>query len=79
MAMSVVRPEGPGLAVRPVVQQKGKHEKPVAQGASSRGHPQVAPSVTEFTMYRPDTQLELVDLGKWFWQRQGEPLAAWLL
>ena len=77
--MSIVKPVGPWLAVRPVVQQKGKHEKPVAHGASSRGHPQVAPSVTEFTMYRPYTQLELVDLGKWFWQRQGEPLEAWLL
>nr|XP_005902765.2 PREDICTED: limb region 1 protein homolog [Bos mutus] len=60
--MSIVKPVGPWLAVRPVVQQKGKHEKPVAHGASSRGHPQVAPSVTEFTMYRPYTQLELVDL-----------------
>ena len=61
------------------MQQKGKREKPVAQGASSRGHPQVAPSVSEFMMYRPYAQVELVDLGKWFWQRQGEPLAAWLL
>ena len=33
---------GPCLAVRPVVQQKEKHEQPVTQGA---------PSVTEFTTY----------------------------
>ena len=66
---------GPCLAAMPIVQQKVKHEQPMAQA----GHPQGAPNVTEFTMYRPYTQLELVDLGKWFWQRQGEPLAAWLL
>ena len=65
----------PHLAVRPVVQQKEKHEQPVTQGA----HPQGAPSATEFTTYRPYTQAELVDLGKKFWQKQGETLAAWLL
>ena len=47
----------PHLAMRPVVQQKEKHEQPVTQGA----HPQGAPSVTEFTTYRPHIQAELVD------------------
>ena len=43
---------------------------------AQREHPQGAPSVTEFTTYCPYTQVELVDLGKQFQQKQGEPLAA---
>ena len=38
---------GPHLAAMPTVQQKVRHEQPMAQG----GHPQGAPSVTEFTTY----------------------------
>ena len=66
---------GPHLAARPYLQQKVKHEQPMAQG----GHPQGAPSVTEFTPYCPYTQVELVNLGKQFQQKQGEPSAAQLL
>ena len=51
---------GPHLAARPVVQQKVKHEHLTAQGR----HTQRAPSVTEFVMYRPDIQMELVYLCK---------------
>ena len=40
---------------------------------------QGAPDVTEFMMYQPYTQAELVNLGKQFWQKQGESLAEWLL
>ena len=29
--------------------------------------------------YQPHSLAELVDLGMQFWQKQGEPLAAWLL
>ena len=61
--------EGPHLSVRPIVQQKVSHEQPMAQG---QGHPQGAPSVTEFTTYQPYTQAELFGLGKQFWQKQGE-------
>ena len=43
------------------------------------GHPQGGPSVTEFTTYRPSTQLELIELSKQFWAKQGEPLAACFL
>ena len=43
------------------------------------GHPQGAPNVTEFTVYQPYTQEELVDLSKQFQPMQGETLAAWLL
>ena len=53
---------GPCLLARPVVQQKLKHEQPVAQ----KGHPQGSPSVTEYTTYQPYTQAELVNLGKQF-------------
>ena len=60
------------MLTRPYLQQKVKHEQPMAQ----REHPQGAPSVTEFTTYCPYTQVELVDLGKQFQQKQGEPLAA---
>ncbi|XP_068842502.1 LOW QUALITY PROTEIN: C4b-binding protein alpha chain-like [Capricornis sumatraensis] len=42
---------------RAVAQQKVKCEQPMAQG----GHPQGAPKATEFTMYRPYTQEELVN------------------
>ena len=38
---------GPCLAERPIVQQKVMHEHVMAQG----GHPQGAPSVTEFITY----------------------------
>ena len=54
--------EGPCLLARPIVQQKVKHEQPVAQ----RGHPQGSPSVTEYMTYQPYTQAELVNLGKQF-------------
>ena len=60
---------GPCLAARAVIQQKVKREQPMVQG----GHPQGAPIVTEFMTYRPYTQAELVDLGKQFWRKQGEP------
>ena len=53
---------GPCLLARPIVQQKVKHEQPVAQ----RGHPQGSPSVTEYMTYQPYTQAELVNLGKQF-------------
>ena len=43
------------------------------------GHPQGALSVTDFMMYWSYTQAELIDLGMWFWQKQGKPLEAWLL
>ena len=43
------------------------------------GHPQGALKVTEFMMYQPYTQAELVNLGKQFRQKQGESLAEWLL
>ena len=66
---------GPLLAARAVIQQKVKREQPMAQG----GHPQAAPSATEFTTYRPYTQEELVNSGKKFQQMHREPLAAWLL
>ena len=38
---------GPCLAAMPIVQQKVKHEQPMAQA----GHPQGAPNVTEFIAY----------------------------
>lgn len=63
------------LAARAVVQQKVKCEQPMAQG----GHPQGAPKATEFTMYRPYTQEELVNSGKKFQQMHREPSAARLL
>ena len=46
--------------------QKVKHEQPMAQ----EGHPQGAPNVTESTIYQPHTQVEFVDLGKQFQQKQ---------
>ena len=33
----------------------------------------------EFMIHQPYTQAELVDSGTGFWQKQGKPLAAWLL
>ena len=63
---------GPHLAARPYLQQKVNPEHPVAQGE----HLQGAPRVTEFTRCHPYTQVELVDLGKQFQQKQGESLAA---
>ena len=42
------------LAVRPVVQQKVKHEQPMAYG----DHPQGALNVTEFTSYQSYTLAE---------------------
>ena len=51
------------LAARPVVQQKVKHEQSMAQRG---GDPRGAPSVTEFSMYLPYPQAELVNLGKKF-------------
>ena len=38
---------GPRLAAMPIVQQKVKHEQPMAQA----GHPQGAPNGTEFIAY----------------------------
>lgn len=66
---------GPRLVERPMVQQKVRHEQPMAQD----GHPQGAPDVTKFTIYQPYTQAELVDLSTQFQQKQGESLAIWLL
>ena len=43
---------GPRVTARAMVQQKVKREQPMAQG----GHPQGAPSATEFTTYQPYTQ-----------------------
>ena len=60
---------GPLLAVRPVVQQKVKYEQPMVQG----GHPQGAPSVTEFAAHPPYTQVKLVNLGMQFQKKEGEP------
>lgn len=60
---------GPRLTVRTVTQHEVKREQPVVQG----GHPQGAPSVTEFMTYQLYTQMELVDLGKQFWQSKGKP------
>ena len=45
------------LAARPVVQHKVKHEQSMAQRG---GDPRGAPSVTEFSMYLPYPQAELV-------------------
>ena len=45
------------LAVRLIVQQKVKHEQLMAQG----GYLQEITNVTEFTTYRPHTQIELVN------------------
>ena len=59
----------PHLAVRTVTRQKVKHEQPAVQG----GHPPGVPNVTEFLTYRSYTQVELVDMGKQFWRKQGEP------
>ena len=66
-------PTGPCLSVRSVVQQKVKHEWPMAQGR----HPQGACNVTEFTTYRPFTQAEWVDLGKQIQQGHEDMLATW--
>ena len=66
---------GPCLSVRSVVQQKVKHEWPMAQGR----HPQGACNVTEFTTYRPFTQAEWVDLGKQIQQGHEDMLATWVL
>ena len=63
------------LAVKPLVQQKVRHEQHMAWGTSSRDPPT---NVTEFTTYRPYTQAELVNLGSQFQQKQREPLAAGL-
>ena len=54
---------------------EAKHEQPMAQGGPSSRGPQCDWVMT----YWPYTQAELVDLGKKFWQKQGETLAAWLL
>ena len=62
--------------MKPIVQQKVKDHRPKIVGVR---RPQGAPSVTESTTYRPHTQVELVNSGKQFRQKQGEPLAAWLL
>ena len=51
---------GPCLSARPGVWQKVTHEQLMAR----QGHHQGAPNVTEFTMYQPYTQVELVNLGK---------------
>ena len=66
---------GPRLAAMPIVQQKVKREQPMAQA----GHPQGAPNVTEFMIYQPYIQAELVNLCRQFQQKQGEPLATRLL
>ena len=42
------------------------------------GHPQGVPTMTEFTTYQPYTQVELLDLGKQFQQKQFQ-LGTWLL
>lgn len=57
-----------------MVQQKVKCEQLMAQGRDLKG-----PKVTEFTMYRPYTQEELVNSGKRFQQMHREPSAARLL
>ena len=57
------------LPARSAVQQKVKHKQPMAQ----EGHLQAAPSVIEFMTYQLYTQVELVDLGKQFWQSKGKP------
>ena len=46
--------------MRLIIQQKVKHEQLMAQG----GYLQEIANVTEFTIYRPYTQMELVNLGK---------------
>ena len=66
---------GPCLSVRSVVQQKVKHERPMAQGR----HPQGACNVTEFTIYRPFTQAEWADLGKQIQQGHEDTLTTWVL
>ena len=48
-------------------------ESEASASSDTGGHPQGPPSVTGFT------QTGLVNLGKQFWQNQGEALAAWLL
>ena len=45
----------------------------------SAGHLQGAPNVTEFMIYQPYIQAELVNLCRQFQQKQGECLAAYLL
>lgn len=59
------------------MQQKMKYEQPLAWGGG--GHPQEASSVTEYMTYWPYSEVELVDLGKQFWQQQEESLEACLL
>lgn len=62
---------GSCLFVKTVMQQKVKHEQPLTQD----GHPQGAPP--QYIDQVPS--LTQVNLGKNFWQKQGGPLAVWLL
>ena len=54
-------------------------ESEAAYGPGDGNFHQGARVVTEIMTYQPHTQAELIDLGKQFQQKQGEPLAAWLL
>ena len=74
MVMMNITTVGPCLSARSVVQQSEAWVAYGLGGASSRGF-----HVTEFMMYRPYILAELVNLGKQFWQTQGETFTAWLL
>ena len=65
------------LSVRPQLCRKGSASNLSPPGWGE--HPHGTPSVTEFTTYWPNTQAELVDLGKQLRQKQGERLVTWLL
>lgn len=49
------------------------------QAVAPEGQAAGPPQMTEFTTDHPYAQAELVDSGKHFRQKPGEPLAAWLL
>lgn len=67
--------EEPRLRAQPVTQKQQQQQQPMAPEGQISGPLQM----TEFTRYHPRTQAELVELGKQFRQKPGEPLAAWIL
>ena len=54
-------------------------ESEAAYGPWEGNFHQGAHVVTEIMTYQPHTQAELIYSGKQFQQKQGEPLATWLL
>ena len=67
---------GPHLAVKPIVQQEVKDQQPKTVGwGILKGSPVwLGPRHIDHI-----TQVKLINSGKQFWQKQGEPLAAQLL